>query len=87
MFHVIEGTVRYTANGVATEAGPGTVVAIPPGVVHGFEFVTKGRVHVTCVPAGIEDMFGELGQLPAGPPDFEKVTEICGRYGIYFVAQ
>jgi len=36
-------------------------------------------------PAGIEDMFEELGALPPGPPDFPKVAEICGRYGVKFV--
>ena len=30
-------------------------------------------------------MFEELNNLPAGPPDFAKVGEICGRYEIDFV--
>jgi len=30
-------------------------------------------------------MFKELVKLPAGPPDFEKVSEIAAKYGISFV--
>ena len=37
-------------------------------------------------PAGLERMFQELSELPAGaPPDPDKVGAICSRYGISFV--
>jgi hypothetical protein len=39
----------------------------------------------TAFPAGIEYMFKELAKLPDGPPNFEKVSEICEKYGISFV--
>ena len=86
MFHVLEGTVRYTVNGEVIEAGAGTTISIPPGVVHSFEFVTDARTHITCVPAGIEDMFQELASLPLGPINFQNVTSICAKYGVHFVA-
>jgi len=38
----------------------------------------------SAFPAGIEFMFTELAELPEGPPDFEKVAEICGKHGISF---
>jgi quercetin dioxygenase-like cupin family protein len=81
---VLEGEVRYNVDGRTVVAGPGTTVSIPRNVVHSFEFVTDARVLLTIVPAGIENMFRELGQLPAGPPDFAAVAEICGRYGVFF---
>ncbi|MEB8345919.1 hypothetical protein OO010_07670 [Flavobacteriaceae bacterium KMM 6898] len=40
---------------------------------------------MTIFPAGIKNMFEELGALPPGPPDMEKVMEICGRQGISFL--
>lgn len=84
IFHVIEGEVRYTVDGETVVAGAGMTVSVPRNVVHSFEFVTDARVLLTLVPAGIEEMFRELGQLPAGPPDFATVAEICGRYGVFF---
>ena len=30
-------------------------------------------------------MFFELAKIPDSPPDFEKVSEICGKHGISFV--
>jgi len=39
----------------------------------------------SAFPAGIEEMFAELNELPPGKPDFEVVAEICGKYGISFV--
>lgn len=83
IFHVIEGEVRYNVDGESIVAGPGMTVSIPRNVVHSFEFVTDARVLLTLVPAGIEAMFRELGQLSAGPPDFAAVAEICGRYGVF----
>src|SRR5215469_688659 len=77
IFHVIDGEVRYSVDGQSIVAGPGMTVSIPRNVVHSFEFVTDARVLLTLVPAGIEEMFRELGQLPAGPPDFTAVAAIC----------
>jgi quercetin dioxygenase-like cupin family protein len=85
IFHVLEGQVRYTANGESVLAGPGTTVSIPRNMVHSFEFVTQARVLLTLVPAGIEGMFRKLSELPEGSPDFEQVARICAEYGIIFV--
>ena len=46
---------------------------------------SKAKVILSVFPSGIEHMFEELGALPQGPPDFPKVAEICGRYGINFI--
>ncbi len=40
---------------------------------------------VAAFPAGIERMFDELADLPAGPPDMARVLAICARYGITFL--
>jgi quercetin dioxygenase-like cupin family protein len=86
IFHVIEGEVRYNVYGQSIVAGAGMTVSIPRNVVHSFEFVTDARVLLTVVPAGIEEMFRELGQLPECPPDFAAVATICGKYGVFFAS-
>ena len=30
-------------------------------------------------------MWQELSDLPAGPPDMQKVVQICARYGVTFL--
>ena len=45
----------------------------------------KAQMITSAFPAGIEKMFLELADLPAGPPDFEQVAKICGNHGITFV--
>ncbi|WP_373072689.1 hypothetical protein [Zeaxanthinibacter enoshimensis] len=59
----------------------------PKKVPHSWKVVgtQKARVILSVFPSGIEEMFRELGSLPPGPPDFEKVSEICGRYDIRFI--
>jgi hypothetical protein len=57
----------------------------PRDVPHSFRNVGQswGKMIVLCVPAGIERMFAELGQLPADePPDIPRVTEILQRNGL-----
>ncbi len=85
-FTVLEGEVAYEVAGKRTVAGPGTTVFAPRGVPHSFQVVgtKRARVLLVITPGGIEGMFAELGKLPPGLPDFGKVAEICGRYGVRF---
>ncbi|MEJ7664289.1 MAG: cupin domain-containing protein [Hymenobacter sp.] len=87
VFHVQEGRVEYEVDGAVTTLGPGDLAYVPRGVAHSFRVVGSqpARVLVSIFPAGAEHMFQELAQLPAGPPDFPVVAEICGRYGITFL--
>lgn len=73
--------------GKTTVLEAGDVAFAPKNVVHSWKIVgtEKASMSTSAFPAGIEVMFGELGELPPGPPDFEKVAEICGRFGIRFV--
>ncbi len=87
IFRVIEGAVEITVGGSTSVLKSGDIAFAPKGVSHTWKVVgeTKAKMITTAFPAGIEFMFQELAQLPAGPPDFEKVAEICGRQGITFV--
>ncbi len=88
IFRVIEGTVEITVGDSTSVLISGDIAFAPKGVSHTWKVVgeSKAKMITTAFPAGIEFMFQELAQLPDGPPDFEKVAEICGRQGITFVS-
>lgn len=89
MFEVIAGRFKFMAGDAFLEAGPGEVVWAPRNVPHCFTCIEGpngvGTMRFTVTPGGADKMFQELATLPAGPPDFAKVAEICGRYSIEFV--
>ena len=87
IFRVIKGKVELMVGGKTTVLEAGDVAFAPKNIVHSWKIVgnENASMSTSAFPAGIEVMFAELGELPAGPPDFAKVAEICGRYGISFV--
>ena len=87
VFKVIEGEMELTVGDKTTILKAGDLAFGPRGIPHSWKIVgnSKAKVILSVFPAGIEDMFEELGKLPAGPPDFPKITEICGRYGVKFI--
>ncbi|MBT8285839.1 MAG: quercetin 2,3-dioxygenase [Flavobacteriaceae bacterium] len=87
VFKVLEGEMELTVGGETTLLKAGDLAFGPRGVPHSWRIVgdKKAKVILSVFPSGIEHMFDELGQLPPGPPDFPKVAEICGRYGVTFV--
>ena len=87
VFKVIEGEMELTVGGKTTILKAGDLAFGPRGVPHSWKIIgdSKAKVILSVFPSGIEDMFEELGALPPGPPDFPKVAEICGRYGVRFI--
>jgi quercetin dioxygenase-like cupin family protein len=88
VFHVLEGAVEFQVEDTVQTLKAGELTYVPRGVAHRFTVVgdTKARVHLSIFPAGIERMFEEMDQLPAGPPDFAVVTAICAKYGVTILA-
>lgn len=86
-FHIVSGEVEFTVEGTTYLAHAGATIHLPRGVTH--TLTAKGtepaRMLIVLAPSGIEHMFGELGKLPAGPPDMDKVTAICADAGVHFV--
>lgn len=84
LFHVLAGSIAFTVAGETATYGAGATALLPRDIPHGFTAVgeTPATILVTAMPAGLEAMFAELGALPPGPPDFEKIVAICGRYGV-----
>ncbi|SDQ07297.1 cupin domain-containing protein [Flagellimonas zhangzhouensis] len=87
IFRVIKGEVEIMVGGKTTLLKAGDIAFAPRDVVHAWKVVgtEKAQMISSAFPAGIEVMFAELAQLPPGPPDFAKVTEICAKQGISFV--
>ncbi len=85
-FHIAEGQVTFTIEDNTIVAEAGTTVHVQRGVRHSFIVTSEGKSRVILIisPPGLETMFEEMHNLPAGPPDMAQISEICGRYGITF---
>ena len=64
-FYVVDGDFVFTCGDEEYSAGPGALVMVPRGTAHVFSAVTDGTVLVLWTPGGLEQMFLELGRLPA----------------------
>ena len=87
VFQVLSGQVEMSVGNQTTTLKAGDLIFCPKGVPHSWRVVgeEKARAMLSIFPAGLESMFKELAELPAGPPDMEKVTAICGKYNLKFV--
>ncbi len=87
VFQVIEGQVEMSIGEKLTTLNSGDLIFCPKGIPHSWKVIgdQNARAMLSIFPAGLEKMFEELSQLPAGPPDLEKVGQICGKYNLRFV--
>lgn len=87
IFRVIKGQIEIMVDGETTVLNAGDMAFAPRNIPHSWKVVgtEKAKMSTSAFPAGIEVMFKELASLPPGPPDFARVTEICGRHGINFL--
>ena len=87
IFRVVKGQIEIMVDGNVTILNEGDVAFAPKNIPHSWKVVgtEKAKMITSAFPAGIEHMFQELAKLPEGPPDFEKVTEICAKQGIRFI--
>lgn len=87
IFRVLAGELEVQVGDRKAVLGPGDMAFCPRGIPHMWRVVggEKAKVDLSVFPAGLEVMFEELAELPEGPPDFEQVGRICGRYGVRFV--
>ena len=87
IFRVVKGQIEVMVGEKTTILNEGDIAFAPKAIPHSWKVVgtEKAKMITSAFPAGIEIMFKELSKLPAGPPDFGKVSEICEQYGISFV--
>ena len=91
-FYVLEGEVTFVISGTRHVASAGMFANMPVGVVHAFKNETdrQARMLISVAPAGLEQMFIEVGQPVAegdetvAPPreEIEKFLAAAPRYGI-----
>lgn len=92
-FYILEGEITFTVGDKRVIATAGTFANMPTGSLHTFKNETDrpARMLISVAPAGLEQMFLEVGQpIPMGaltalPPTQEeiaKLLEVAPRYGI-----
>ena len=87
VFHVLSGALEVKVGEATKILKAGDIGFCPRGIPHSWKVIgnEKAKVMLSIFPSGLETMFQELSELPAGPPDFKKVAEICSKYNIQFV--
>ena len=98
-FYVLEGRFGFVVEGEQIEAGPGSLVYVPKGVLHAFENAgeTTGRMLVSQTPGGAYESFiEEVGSPEAGegvPPETEepmdnvrRLAAVGALYGVEMVS-
>jgi quercetin dioxygenase-like cupin family protein len=94
IFYVIDGHFAVRCGDDHWQAGPGSLVFLPRGIVHGFTQSkdAPGRTLLINAPAGFADVISELGEstselLIPGPdvamPSPERTKEVSERHGIF----
>jgi quercetin dioxygenase-like cupin family protein len=92
-FYVLDGEMTFQVGDVRQTVGAGTSLHVPPGVPHAFQNESQqtSTMLITVVPAGLEQMFFEVGQPVApdattAPPktkeEIERLIAAAPRYGI-----
>jgi quercetin dioxygenase-like cupin family protein len=85
----LEGVLTWTVDGEAHHVGPGEVLAIPRGVVHGFDNTGETDARALGVvtpgilgPAYFREIAEVLAQAAPGPPDLPALAEVMRRHGL-----
>ena len=92
-FLILEGEMTFQLGDERFVAGEGTFLNMPVGSLHCFqnESDKAARLLITLAPAGLEEMFFEVGQPltddddDAPPPseaEIKKLLEAAPRYGV-----
>lgn len=92
-FYILEGEITFTINGERLVATAGMFANMPVGTPHSFknESGKPARMLISVAPAGLEQMFFEVGvplaegATTAPPPtreEIDKLLAIAPKYGI-----
>ena len=85
----LEGVLTWTVDGETCDVGPGEVLSIPRGVVHGFDNRGAADARALAVvtpgilgPAYFREVADVLEQAAGGPPDLAAIAEVMRRHGL-----
>ena len=85
----LAGVLTWTVGGVRHEVGPGEVLTIPRGVVHGFDNPGEDDARALAVvtpgilgPAYFREVADVLEGAAGGPPDLAAIAEVMRRHGL-----
>jgi quercetin dioxygenase-like cupin family protein len=83
MFYVLDGTLTLRVGDETLAAGPGTVVCVPPGVVHTLSNASDEPVRFAnfTTPSGWEHYMRDLAEAArSGPLTAEAIGRVASRY-------
>lgn len=94
-FYVLEGRFSFKYNENIVNAYAGSFVHVPRGAVHTYKNTGSdiGKLLVTGIPAGFENLFKELGipiadeqsfTPPSDPYDIDKIVDISRKHGVIY---
>jgi len=84
-FYVIRGEIHFLCDGQAHACPPGTLVHIPRGTVHAFQYGKGGgqMLEITGQNARAAQMFAAVDQVgPVAPPDLPKLLQVLEQNGV-----
>ena len=84
-FYVLEGTVLFTCDGITELCEKGTLVHVPAGTVHAFQYAVGGgeMLEFTGQGSNAATMFKNVSdEVPPGPPDVEHVESVLNNNGV-----
>lgn len=88
VFYVAEGEFEIRCGEQTFTATKGALAVLPRNVPHSFRNVgaEAGTLLITITPGGFEEFFAEVSrEIPAMPPDMEKLRAIAGKYNLEFL--
>ncbi|RCW93433.1 cupin domain-containing protein [Winogradskyella arenosi] len=87
VFQVLEGEVAMSIGEKTSTLTAGDLIFCPRGIPHSWKVIgdQKAKAILSIFPAGLEQMFMALAELPPGPPNMELVSKICAQHGVHFV--
>lgn len=84
--YVLEGTLRYSVDGVVRDLAPGDWMFTPRGSVHHFSNPHNGtaRALIVLTPDIGAQYFRDVGTVvnASGPPDVGKLIGVMAKYGL-----
>ena len=84
-FFVLRGSVEFSIDGKGDMCGPGTLVHLPAGTVHGYRFGAGGgeMFEITGQGGNATRMFARISrETPPGPPDVPTLTALLQQNGV-----